>query len=121
VIVLVVSNDRAVREEAQFGFPTEVTVRLAGDAREAMAVMEEGVVPAVVVVDMRTGSAGGFELSSAMHQLEELAEVPIVILLERDQDAWLARQAGAARYLTKPVDVGVFVDVALSVVEAPTK
>jgi DNA-binding response OmpR family regulator len=35
------------------------------------------------------------------------------MLLERVQDSWLAREAGATAYLTKPVDAGELVDKSL--------
>jgi CheY-like chemotaxis protein len=38
------------------------------------------------------------------------------MLLERDQDAWLARQAGAQRYVKKPVGPGQLVREALQLI-----
>jgi CheY-like chemotaxis protein len=51
-----------------------------------------------------------------MAQDEGLARIPIFILLERDQDAWLARQAGAERYVRKPIGSGELVTEALELI-----
>ena len=102
VRVLVVSRDQAVLDDARFGFPSHVELTVASDAREARTVLED-LSPAVVVVDMRTGSAGGFAVARDMSQMASQRDIPVLILLERDQDAWLAGEAGAALYRTKPI------------------
>ena len=107
-VVLVVSDDPLIREEATYGFADNVRIELATDAREAMAVMLD-TVPSAVVVDIQTGSAGGFSLAREMSQFDRLRSVPIVVLLEREQDRWLAKQAGARLILLKPVDTGELV------------
>jgi DNA-binding response OmpR family regulator len=101
--VLVVSEDLPIREEAQFGFPTGVEIEFASDAREAFRVIEKRV-PDVLVVDLQTGSAGGFSLAKEMAQRAKMRDVPILMLLERSQDAWLADQAGADRHRVKPLE-----------------
>lgn len=55
-------------------------------------------------MDIQTGSAGGFALAKEMSFDARLAKIPILMLLERDQDTWLALQAGAAAIRTKPID-----------------
>jgi DNA-binding response OmpR family regulator len=101
--VLVVSEDPLIREEAEFGFPTGVEIDFASDAREAFRKLEARV-PDVLVVDIQTGSAGGFSLATEMNQRARMRDVPILMLLERTQDAWLANQAGAARHRVKPLE-----------------
>jgi DNA-binding response OmpR family regulator len=102
--VLVVTDNDPVREELEYGFPEPVEVKFARDSREAwQRLFDEGDQVTAVVVDLQTGAAGGFALASDMKAVRALAEVPVVILLERDQDRWLARQAGAAAALLKPV------------------
>jgi DNA-binding response OmpR family regulator len=101
--VLVVSEDPLVLEEAEFGFPMGVEIEFAKDARDAIQMIEKRV-PHVLVVDIQTGSAGGFSLAKEMHQRASSKDVPILMLLERSQDAWLANQAGAARHRVKPLE-----------------
>lgn len=111
--VLVVSDDDRIRDEARFGFAPGFGVALARDAREALEQMDVDV-PSVVVVDLHTGSAGGFALAKAMDQDPRLSSVPVMMLLDRDQDRWLAQQAGAKLIRTKPIDTSDLVADALS-------
>lgn len=113
--VLVVSDDERIRDEARFGFSPELDVALARDARDALAQMREDL-PTVVVIDLQTGSAGGFGLRKDMSQIDALADIPVLMLLDRDQDLWLARQAGANLVRTKPIDTSDLVADALSLV-----
>ena len=113
--ILVVSDDPRVTDGARYGFPSDADVETVRDAREALASMRQSI-PSVVVVDLQTGSAGGFGLARDMHQDRRLENVPILMLLERDQDAWLARKAGADRFRTKPVEVSELVLEALSLI-----
>ena len=100
--VLVVSRDESILEDANFGFPSDAEVRTASDARTARDVLKD-FQPSVVIADLMTGSAGGFVVAREMSQMAALVDVPILILLDRDQDSWLADQAGAALHRTKPV------------------
>jgi DNA-binding response OmpR family regulator len=114
-IVVVVSDDSMVQQEAQFGFPTGVEIVAARDSHEALMQMKAAV-PSVVVVDIQTGNAGGFALAREMKALSRLARVPILMLLERDQDRWLAQQAGASEIATKPIDASDLARRALALV-----
>lgn len=114
--IFVVSDDPRVRDVAGFGFGSSVEVTFAADAREALEVMRDGI-PAVAVVDMQAGSAGGFALAKDMNADPRLSQVPVLMLLQRDQDAWLAREAGAAMYRTKPIDASELVEAALSLTQ----
>jgi CheY-like chemotaxis protein len=114
--LLVVSDDPLVREQARFGFPKGVAVSFATDSREAMDALQ-GDEPSVVVVDMQTGSAGGYGLTTDMAADPRLARVPVVILLEREQDAWLAKKAGATSFHTKPPAPGELVRAVLAAAE----
>lgn len=111
--VLVVSDDPLILEEARFGFPDEVRVHCTSDAREAAAWMRE-IRPSVVLVDIQTGSAGGFSLAREMAQTARLRDVPICMLLEREQDSWLAREAGAKLLRMKPIGAGDLVSDVLA-------
>ena len=113
--VLVVSDDPLVREEMTYGFPAGIRIELVADSREAMAVMSDAR-PSVVVVDIQTGSAGGFSLARDMSQHGRLKDVPICMLLERPQDEWLAKEAGASHFLIKPIGAPELVSVVLGLV-----
>ena len=65
--------------------------------------------PDLVVVDMQIGNMGGMAVSRDL-RLEEsggrLEHVPILLLLDREADRFLARQSAADGMLVKPVDAG---------------
>ncbi|HET7481234.1 MAG TPA: response regulator [Actinomycetota bacterium] len=103
--VLFVSRDPRVLDEATHSFGDDVDVIVAPDARKAEELLRQSV-PDAVVVDMTTGKEGGYALARTMSQFDALRDVPIIILLERDQDRWLASMAGARLARTKPIDPG---------------
>ena len=115
--VLFVSEDPHLREEARYGFPQEIGIHFAIDSRDALlAIFEDA--PDVVVVDLQTGSAGGFNLVRSMHQDPRAEKVPSLLLIERPQDAWLAKQAGATLTRVKPLDVSDLVADTLSLTDS---
>lgn len=71
--------------------------------------MVDEVEPDVVVVDMQIGNMGGMAVSMDL-RLEEwggrLAHVPILLLLDREADKFLARSSKADAILVKPFDPG---------------
>lgn len=105
VRVLLVSDDPLLRDQARWAFPADVSVSFAVDSRDAWRQLQHSP-PSVVVVDLQTGNAGGYGLTRDMAEDEALASVPVVILLEREQDGWLARGSGATSYHTKPLATG---------------
>ncbi|MDQ3784961.1 MAG: response regulator [Actinomycetota bacterium] len=111
--VVVVTGDEQVQEEVRFGFPTGVEVSILRDAREAWEWMHDKT-PSVAIMDIQTGSAGGFGLARDMAQDPKLAAVPVLMLIERRQDEWLAEQAGATSHRIKPVDADDLVAEVLS-------
>lgn len=78
-------------------------MRLAGDGRDALNAMQDWI-PSVVVVDLQAGNSGGYALAKDMGDDVRLGKVPVLMLLQRPHDAWLATQSGARAYRTKPVD-----------------
>lgn len=118
--VLFVTDEDGLREGAAFAFPADVEISHAQDAREAWETLRTST-PAVAVVDLRTGSAGGFALAKDMLSVPRLAKIPILMLIERSQDTWLARQAGAAEWLAPPFDIAEIADKALELAGAHEK
>ncbi len=101
--VLVVSDDPLIRDEAEYGFPEHVALRMATDSRDAWRLILDDL-PDVVIVDLQTGSAGGFDLIKVLRQDQRTESIPALLLLERPQDAWLADQAGATATRVKPLE-----------------
>lgn len=111
--ILVVTSDAHLAMETELAFPEDFDVVVCRDAREAWRELGSWT-PAVVIVDLLSGSAGGFALGRDMSQDARLTRVPIFMILDRHQDEWLARQAGASISRTKPIDVSELVAESLS-------
>lgn len=112
-VVVVVTDDPDLREDAAYSFPSGFEVLVADDARHALRIMAERQ-PVLAIVDIHTGSAGGFNLAREMSQARDLADVPVLMLIERHQDSWLAGQSGARKWRLKPVDGADLVQEALA-------
>ena len=107
--ILVAADARWVREQvrvALVGRGQEVMEVTRGqDVRDAVAEHE----PDLVVLDLQIGNMGGIAVAIDLH-LEEaagrLAHVPILLLLDREADRFLARRAAVDAELVKPVEPG---------------
>ena len=63
----------------------------------------------VVVVDLQVGAMGGMAVTRAVRAATATGTdlgVPVVLLLDRSADTFLARRAGAAAWVTKPFSAG---------------
>jgi CheY-like chemotaxis protein len=59
----------------------------------------------VVVADLQVGSMGGMAITRSVRDAASLsgtAAVPVVLLLDRNADAFIAKRAGAAAWVRKP-------------------
>lgn len=82
-----------------------IDVQRGHDVRQAVADRQ----PDLVIVDLQIANMGGMAVSIDL-RLEEsggrLPHVPILLLLDREADRFLARQSAADAMLVKPVDAG---------------
>ena len=61
--------------------------------------------PDAVVIDLQVGSMGGMAIARDLHQqaaMAQLDHVPVVLLLDRKADSFLAKRSGVAAWVTKP-------------------
>jgi DNA-binding response OmpR family regulator len=61
--------------------------------------------PDAVVIDLQVGSMGGMAIARDLHQRAAMADtdgVPVVLLLDRQADSFLAKRSGVAAWVTKP-------------------
>lgn len=109
--VLLVSADPRVREmmslcvrgvRRQVGKP-DVQIAEASDGIAGMKLAWRDL-PDVVVVDEITSRAGAFAVARDLTGSLPPFPGKVVILLDRPQDAWLARWSGADAWFTKPVN-----------------
>ncbi|MDG1409585.1 MAG: hypothetical protein P8L46_10595 [Acidimicrobiales bacterium] len=63
--------------------------------------------PALVLLDLQIGNMGGVAACLAVRHREEMGDLderPIILLLDREVDIFLANEAKANGYLVKPLD-----------------
>lgn len=66
-----------------------------------------GFEPDVVVIDLQVASMGGMAMARLLKEAalaSDFPEVPVVMLLDRQADAFLAKRAAAAAWLQKPFE-----------------
>jgi len=84
----------------------------AGDAREAVEVVQAEGKPDLFVLDVTMPGVDGYSLCRAIRDNPVTAEIPVVMLSDKDGflDRMRGRMAGSNQYLTKPYQPDVFVD-----------
>lgn len=104
-VALVVEDDPVILRLIGFllsrrGF----TVREARDGMAALAMLENGETPAVVVMDVMLPFVSGFELVTRIRQTPKWATVPIIMLTSRSHESDILRafDAGVSDYIVKP-------------------
>jgi CheY-like chemotaxis protein len=112
--VLVVDADtRSLEMLAVALLDSGFTVRTAASAAEALAEARKRP-PALVLSDIAIPGMDGFQLCAALRGDPELGNVPVVLLTGGQADRGLRERgatAGAADYLTKPIDLPRLVQV----------
>jgi DNA-binding response OmpR family regulator len=110
VKVLLVSPDAESREllgisvgsiQRRLGEPVSFLEAQDGEQGARIGLRER---PDAVVADEIASRAGAFSLARDLRGAVEPYRGPIVILLERKHDAWLARWSGADAWLVPPFD-----------------
>ncbi len=118
--LLVVTDEAWVRNEVHAAL-TATDFELIDHADPATAAdttVAEGV--DAVIVDLLVGNMGGMAVTRSVRERTATREspgVPVVMLLDRTVDSFLAKRAGAAAWLTKPFtsrELEEKVDVALA-------
>lgn len=105
--VLIAADGEWVHDEVrQVLRGPDVTVRWVRTGPEAIAAVRERA-PDLAVLDLQIGQMGAMAISLDL-RLEEgmdrLPHVPILILLDRRPDVFLARRSGAEGFVVKPLD-----------------
>jgi CheY-like chemotaxis protein len=107
--ILVAAEARWVREQVRASLvgPGQELVEVTRGQDVLPAVAEHA--PGLVILDLFIGNMGGIAVAIDLH-LEEsagrLPHVPILLLLDREADRFLAKRAAVEAELVKPVDPG---------------
>jgi DNA-binding response OmpR family regulator len=105
--ILVASDTKSVRAEvaAVVGEPGVEVVEIETGPAVPAAVHDHE--PGLLVVDLQMGNMGGMAVCLEL-RLEEsygnLPHVPVLMLLDRRADVFLARRSGAEGWVVKPLD-----------------
>ena len=105
--VLVASDAPSVRAEVTaIASRPDIQIQEARSGPAVLAKVAEDV-PDLVVVDLQMGNMGGMAVCLEL-RLEEsygnLDHIPVLMLLDRRADVFLARRSGAEGWLVKPLD-----------------
>ena len=107
--ILLVDDDKNLLNmgRVRLGRYYEVTTAPCGE--DALRMIDEGLFPDIVLLDIDMPGMDGFEAFRLMRKRRELEHVPIVFLtsLAREEDKVKGLDMGAADYLTKPFEGSV--------------
>ena len=115
--VLIVDDDPVVRRMLQLSFESEgFDVSTAGDGLEGLEAMRSGK-PDVVILDIMMPKLDGMRVMNEVNGDDNLRGTPVILLSAKatSLDVDLGLKAGAADYITKPVDPIDLVDRVRSV------
>ena len=106
-VILIVSDSESVLEELRSALEDDETdIRELHAGADVRLVVEQDP-PDLVITDMQVGNMGGMAICLDLH-LEEsggrIPHVPVVILLDRRADVFLARRSASEAWLVKPLD-----------------
>jgi len=104
--ILVVDDDRVIQQLLKVNLELEgYAIDVAEDGEEALEQFDE-LRPNLVLLDIMMPKLDGWEVCRRLKQGVDSAEVPIVLLSARAQEADVQRgiELGVAAYVTKPFD-----------------
>ncbi len=119
--VLLVASDRRVRERLRLALERlevtgeEVDFLEVAEGNSAVAVAEARH-PDLAVVEVGVTPYGAFGITRDIKASPETT-CPVVVVLERPQDEWLARWSGADALVNRPIDPFALAEVARRLVE----
>ena len=105
--LLVVEDEENLAAGLKLNFELEgYEVSAFGDAREALAWLEAGHVPAVVLLDLMMPGMNGWQFLAALDERPALGRLPVIVLTGARESDGLQVSA----LLKKPVDLDVLLD-----------
>jgi DNA-binding NarL/FixJ family response regulator len=105
--ILLASDLASLRRELETMLAgPDVVIEQAATGPETIARVKDGGVD-LVITDMQIGAMGGMAITMELRNLESYGDaepVPVLMLLDRRPDVFLARRAGAEGFVVKPLD-----------------
>jgi DNA-binding NarL/FixJ family response regulator len=105
--ILLASDLASLRRELETMLAgPDAMIEEASTGPEAIARVRQGGVD-LVITDLQIGAMGGMAITMELRNLESYGDaepVPVLMLLDRRPDVFLARRAGADGFVVKPLD-----------------
>jgi DNA-binding response OmpR family regulator len=122
--VLIATDADAVFDEVEAALVDEETTVVREREGKAVAGAVAASTPDLVVLDLQLGNMGG--IASCLHLRHEagagrLPEVPVLMLLDRQADVFLARRSGADGWVVKPLDAFALRKAAMAILAGATE
>jgi DNA-binding response OmpR family regulator len=118
--VLIATDADAVFAEVEAALVDENTSVVRVRSGQEVAGAVEASKPELVVLDLQIGNMGG--IAACLHLRHEagagrLPEVPVLMLLDRQADVFLAKRSGADGWVVKPLDAFTLRGAATAILE----
>lgn len=105
--ILVVDDDEDIRDVIGMALRVRgYRVETAADGAEAMQLLENGMRPSLILLDVMMPNMDGAAVLAAVRNSVELRDIPIVLLSGDTKIAERASQLHSNGYMVKPIDVG---------------
>lgn len=111
--ILIVDDSANIRRLLAHNLGKKFSVMTAGDAAEALDLLERGQkLPDLLVIDIAMPGMDGFSLTSLIRDQPKYQGIPLVMLTAKDssEDREKGLQLGAADYITKPFNLEEFAE-----------
>ena len=104
--VLLATDADWIAAECEAALSGEHTVHRVRRGADVLDAVEE-IDPEAVLLDLQIGNMGGMAACMAIRQEEDMGRLeprPVLMLLDRDADEFLARSSSADGWLVKPIN-----------------
>jgi CheY-like chemotaxis protein/DNA-binding CsgD family transcriptional regulator len=101
---LVIDDDTALLKMANELLSEHYAVSLAKSGREALSLLEKGLAPDIILLDIVMPFMNGYETFERIRSIPEARDIPVVFLtgLSEAEAELRGLQSGAVDYITKP-------------------
>jgi DNA-binding response OmpR family regulator len=119
--VTIVDDDRDTRELLSFALESEgFEVNAAANGLRLISSLQLKR-PDIILMDVNMSWIDGFELCKAVKKNEQFRDIPVVFISGRGEpeDKRRGREAGAADYFVKPLDLNALIKRLREIIPAP--
>ena len=104
--ILVIDDDEALRRMVGAQLSAQYEVVLAESGEQALGLIEEGISPDVIILDIDMPGMDGYETLKHLRGDPDLEDIPVIFLTGMDGvgDQVKGLESGAADYITKPFE-----------------